>query len=68
MRITERGSISTTDKDPYLGGKGGLVYASGVSNGPVHESRASMILYAAAVFSLLAAAIHLWAMPEHFEE
>ena len=68
MRIAEQGSISTTEKDPYLGEKGGLVYASDVSNGIVRGSRARMILYAAAVFSLLAAAIHLWTMPEHFEE
>ena len=27
-----------------------------------------MILYAAAAFSLLAALIHLWVIPEHFEE
>ena len=44
------------------------MYASDVSNGIVHGSRARMILYAAAIFSLLAALIHFWAMPEHFEE
>ncbi len=33
-----------------------------------HPSRSKTFLYAAAVFSLLAALIHLWVMPEHFEE
>ncbi len=41
---------------------------SSVLNYPVYPNRSKMILYAAAVFSLLAALIHLWAMPEHFEE
>ena len=27
-----------------------------------------VLLYAAAAFSLIAALIHLWVMPEHFEE
>ena len=35
---------------------------------PVHPNRSKTILYAAAVLSLLAALIHLWVMPEHFEE
>ena len=43
------------------------MFRSDVLNYPVHQNR-SMILYAAAVFSLLAALIHLWVMPEHFEE
>ncbi|MEJ7871774.1 MAG: hypothetical protein WKF67_05910 [Rubrobacteraceae bacterium] len=42
--------------------------SSDVLNYPVHPNRSKMILYAAAVFSLLAALIHLWVMPEHFEE
>ncbi len=41
---------------------------SNVLNHPVHPNRSKMILYAAVVFSLLAALIHLWVMPEHFEE
>ncbi len=41
---------------------------SNVLNHPVHPNRSKMILYGAAVFSLLAALIHLWVMPEHFEE
>ncbi len=39
-----------------------------VLNYPVHQNRSKRILYAAAVFSLLAAMIHLWVMPEHFKE
>ena len=41
---------------------------SGVPNQPVYTNRSKTVLYAVAVFSLLAAVIHLWAMPEHFEE
>jgi hypothetical protein len=33
-----------------------------------YSGRSKMILYAAAAFSLLAALIHLWVIPEHFEE
>jgi hypothetical protein len=39
-----------------------------VLNSPTYSGRSKMILYAAVAFSLLAALIHLWAMPEHFEE
>ncbi len=39
-----------------------------VLNYPIYSGRSKVILYAAAVFSLLAALIHLWVMPEHFEE
>ncbi len=35
---------------------------------PKYSDWSKMILYAAAAFSLLAALIHLWVMPEHFEE
>jgi hypothetical protein len=35
---------------------------------PVYSGRSKMILYAAAAFSLIAALIHLWVIPEHFEE
>ena len=35
---------------------------------PTYSGRSKMILYAAAAFSLLAALIHLWVIPEHFEE
>ncbi len=41
---------------------------SGVHNQSVYPNRSKTVLYAAAAFSLLAAVIHLWAMPEHFEE
>ena len=41
---------------------------AGVLDQSVYPNRSKKILYAAAVFSLLAAVIHLWAMPEHFEE
>ena len=33
-----------------------------------YSGRSKMVLYAAAAFSLLAALIHLWVIPEHFEE
>ena len=39
-----------------------------VLNHPMYSDRSKMILYAAAAFSLLAALIHLWVIPEHFEE
>ena len=39
-----------------------------VLNHPRYSGRTKMILYAAVAFSLLAALIHLWVMPEHFEE
>ncbi len=48
--------------------EGDFVSGSDVLNYPVHQNRSKMTLYAAAVFSLLAAMIHLWVMPEHFEE
>jgi hypothetical protein len=44
------------------------VSGSKVLNHPVWSNRSRMILYAAAALSLLAALIHLWVMPEHFEE
>jgi hypothetical protein len=33
-----------------------------------HATRSNAVLYAVAAFSLAAALIHLWVMPEHFEE
>jgi hypothetical protein len=39
-----------------------------ILNYPVHRDRSKMLLYAAATLSLLAALIHLWVTPEHFEE
>ena len=39
-----------------------------VLNHPRYSGRSKMILYAAVAFSLLAALIHLWVIPEHFEE
>ena len=44
------------------------MHRSGYLNRPVYGSRVKGILYAAAALSLLAALIHLWVMPEHFEE
>ena len=41
---------------------------SNVLNRPVYQNRSRRILHAAAALSLLAALIHLWVMPEHFEE
>ncbi|MCA1728491.1 MAG: hypothetical protein LC751_03450 [Actinobacteria bacterium] len=41
---------------------------SNVLNRPVYQNRSKRILHAAAALSLLAALIHLWVMPEHFEE
>ena len=45
-----------------------LVHGSNVLGHSGQANRSKTILYAAAVFSLLAAGIHLWATPEHFEE
>ncbi|MDQ3892310.1 MAG: hypothetical protein M3274_05380, partial [Actinomycetota bacterium] len=39
-----------------------------VLNHPRSSGRSKMILYAAVAFSLSAALIHLWVIPEHFEE
>ena len=39
-----------------------------VLGAPAQSGRSKVVLYAAAVFSLLAALIHLWVVPEHFEE
>ena len=39
-----------------------------VLNRPVYSGRSKMVLYVAAAFSLLAALIHLWVVPEHLEE
>src|SRR3712207_991194 len=74
--MAERGSlgadadmIATSGKETEPCEKeGDLVHRPNILNRPVHPDRSKMILYAAAVFSLLAALIHLWAMPEHFEE
>ena len=41
---------------------------SKVLNYFVRSNQWKMVLYAAAALSLLAALIHLWVMPEHFEE
>ncbi len=45
-----------------------LVHVSNVLDYPGQAHRSKTVLHAAAVFSLLAAGIHLWVMPEHFEE
>jgi hypothetical protein len=44
------------------------VSGSKVLNHPVWSNRSRLLLYVAAALSLLAALIHLWVMPEHFEE
>jgi hypothetical protein len=44
------------------------VTETNVLNHPIYSGRSKMILYAAVAFSLLAALIHLWVIPEHFEE
>ena len=41
---------------------------SKVLNYPIRSDQSKTVLYAAAALSLLAALIHLWVMPEHFEE
>ncbi len=66
---TGAGVTSTSGKETEPRDKGGdFGSGSGVPNQSVYPNRSKMVLYAAAVFSLLAAMIHLWAMPEHFEE
>src|SRR5215213_9529697 len=74
--MAERGSLGADADMIATSGKeiepcekeGDLVHRPNILNRPVHPDRSKMILYAAAVLSLLAALIHLWAMPEHFEE
>jgi hypothetical protein len=44
------------------------VTGTNVLNHPRYSGWSKMILYAAVAFSLLAALIHLWVIPEHFEE
>ena len=62
--VTPRSGKQTEPRD-----KGGdSVLGAGVLDQSVYPNRSKKVLYAAAVFSLLAAGIHLWAMPEHFEE
>ena len=66
---TDAGATSTSGKETEPRDKGGdFGFGSGVPNQYVRTDRSRTVLYAAAVFSLLAALIHLWAMPEHFEE
>jgi hypothetical protein len=48
--------------------EGDFVIGTNVLNHPRYSGRSKMILYAAVAFSLLVALIHLWVMPEHFEE
>ena len=65
----DAGGIATSGKGTDPREKGGnLVPGSNILNHPVHSSRSKTVLYAAAAFSLLAALVHLWVMPEHFEE
>ncbi len=74
--MAERGPVGTYAGVIATGGKGAKphikggdsVPASNVLDYPVHPSRSKTTLYAAAAFPLLAGMIHLWAMPEHFEE
>ena len=66
---TDAGVRSTSGKQTEPRDKGGdFVLGSGVPNQFAYPNRAKTVLYAAAVFSLLAAVIHLLVMPEHFEE
>jgi hypothetical protein len=44
------------------------VTGTNVINHSTYSGRSKIVLYAAAVFSLIAALIHLWVIPEHFEE
>jgi manganese oxidase len=48
--------------------EGDFVTETNVLNHPIYSGRSKMILYAAAAFSLIAALIHLWVIPEHLEE
>ena len=60
---------ATSGKEAKAREEGGnLVYGSNVLGYYRQANRSKTVLYAAAVLSLLAAGIHLWAMPEHFEE
>ncbi len=64
----DAGTLATSDGEAEpRDKKGDFVLGSSVPNHFVHPNRSKLVLYAAA-FSLLAALVHLWAMPEHFEE
>ena len=64
----DAGGIATSGKGTEPREKGGnIVPGANIPNQPVHPNRSKTVPYAAA-FSLLAALIHLWAMPEHFGE
>jgi hypothetical protein len=74
--MAERGPVEADAGGIVASGKGteprqkegDLVSGTNVPNQSGHPSRSRTILQAAAVFSLLAAAIHLWVMPEHLQE
>ncbi len=74
MRVAKRGLIfvgagyTRAARKLKLRKREGEFVSSDVLNYRVYPNRSKTILYAAAVFSLLAALIHLWVMPEHFEE
>jgi hypothetical protein len=44
------------------------VTGTNVMNHSTYSGRSKTVLYVAAACSLLAALIHLWVIPEHFEE
>jgi hypothetical protein len=76
VRIADRGSsvadvgeTAVAARKPNLNEKkGDSVPRPNVLNSPVYPGLSKMILYVAAALSLFAALIHLWVMPEHFEE
>lgn len=69
MKGVERSPITAADDEPYPGEEGrGSSRVSDDSARPLYATRMGMVMYAGAALSLLAATIHLWAMPEHFEE
>jgi len=76
MRIADRsssvadvGETAVSARKPnYNEKKGDSVPRPNVLNSPICSGRSKVILYVAAALSLFAALIHLWVMPEHFEE
>jgi hypothetical protein len=64
LRRSFRGTVSDLN---FSEKEGAFVPRSNV-NYLVHPNRSKMVLYSAAALSLLAALIHLWVIPEHFEE
>ena len=67
--MADVGETAASARKPNFNEKeGDSVPRPNVLNSPICSGRSKVILYVAAALSLFAALIHLWVMPEHFEE